>query len=61
MLTGTNPGVMSAKMLGSDKRVAMWQADSQVGLVVLQAPRIPKINHEVPILPPEDSDEKEVG
>ena len=48
-------------MLGSDKRVAMWQADSQVGLVVLQAPPIPKINHEVPILPPEDSDEKEVG
>ena len=29
---------MSPKQLGADKRVAMWQPDSQVGLVALQAP-----------------------
>lgn len=43
---------MSAKQLGADKRVAMWQPDSQVGMVVLVPPPIPKIDHEVPILPP---------
>ena len=52
-IIGTDKGVMSAKQLGADKRVAMWQPDGQVGLVVLQAPPVRKIAHEVPLLPPE--------
>ena len=38
----------------------MWRADSQVGVIVLQPPPIPKITHAVPLLPPLDSDEEEV-
>ena len=60
ILLGTDAGVQSAKQLGADKRVAMWRPDSQVGLVVLKAPPIPKIDHEVPILPPKHSDDEEV-
>jgi len=50
---------MSAKQLGADKRVAMWQPDSQVGLVALQAPQVRKIDHEVPLMPPDHRDEEE--
>lgn len=46
-IIGTDKGVLSAKQLGADKRVAMWQPDSQVGMVILQAPPIPVIEHEV--------------
>jgi len=56
---GTDKGVLSAKQLGADKRVAMWQPDSQVGLVVLQAPQVRTIRHEVPILPPEEPADEE--
>ena len=51
-IVGTDKGTLSAKQLGADKRVAMWQADSQVGLVVLQAPTVVKLDHVVPLLPP---------
>jgi hypothetical protein len=50
VIIGTDKGVMSAKQLGADKRVAMWQPDSQVGLVVLQAPQVRTISHAVPLL-----------
>ena len=50
-ILGTDKGVLSAKQLGADKRVAMWQPDSQVGTVVIQAPPVPKIDHEVPLVP----------
>ena len=50
-ILGTDKGVLSAKQLGADKRVAMWQPDSQVGMVVIQAPPVPKIDHEVPLVP----------
>ena len=53
--------MLSAKQLGADKRISMWQPDSQVGMVVLQAPPIPKLDHEVPWLEPKHSDEEEVG
>jgi hypothetical protein len=61
VIIGTDKGALSAKQLGADKRVAMWQADAQVGLVVLQAPQFRKIlSHKVPILPPiDDEDEDE--
>ena len=59
-ITGTDKGgVMSAKQLGADKRVAMWQPDSQVALVALQAPQVRKIDHEVPLMPPDHKDEEE--
>jgi hypothetical protein len=57
VILGTDKGGMSAKQLGADKRVAMWQPDSQVGLVVLRPPEVRKIKHPVPLLPskhPED-------
>ncbi len=35
---GKDEGVQSAKLLGSDKTVAMWKNDSIAGLIVLQLP-----------------------
>jgi hypothetical protein len=57
---GTDKGVMSAKQLGADKRVAMWQPDSQLGMIVLQPPPVRHIKHEVPLLPPEHPEDLEV-
>lgn len=37
-IRGTDKGTPSAKALGSDKRVSMWRAESQAGIVVLEAP-----------------------
>lgn len=56
---GRDDGVRSARQLGAEKRVAMWQRDSQVGMVVLKAPEVRKMKHHVPLLPPiyEDEDE----
>ena len=45
---GTDKGVLSAKQLGTDKRIAMWQPDAQAGVIVLQRPPVPKIAHQVP-------------
>jgi len=42
--------MQSAKQLGADKRISMWQPDSQVGMVVLAAPPVPKIKHPIPII-----------
>lgn len=51
VILGNDKGVMAAKQLGADKRISMWQPDSQVGMVVLQAPVMPKIDDaEVPII-----------
>jgi hypothetical protein len=58
-ILGVDRGVMSAKQLGADKRVSMWQPDSSVGLVVLQAPEPRQIKHEVPWLPPVHSEDEE--
>ena len=60
LITGRDDAVQSAKRLGADRRISMWQAKSQVGMVVLQAPPVPKILHEVPILPPLKEEEQEV-
>lgn len=38
-LKGSDKGVLSAKALGSDKRVNMFVADTAVGIVVLQSPQ----------------------
>lgn len=38
----------------------MWQPDSQVGMVILQAPPVPKLDHEVEILPPLTREDLEV-
>lgn len=50
VVIGTDKGVISAKQLGADKRVSMWQPDSQVGMVVLAAPPVPKFDHEIPLI-----------
>jgi len=52
-LRGKDDGVQSAKLLGTDRRVAMWRPDSQAGLVVLQPPPVRQIRHHVPLLPDE--------
>jgi hypothetical protein len=36
---GTDKGAMSAKILGSDSELNMWQPELQAGLVVLQVPQ----------------------
>lgn len=38
-IKGSDKGVLSAKALGSDKRVNMFVADAQVGVIVLNAPQ----------------------
>ena len=60
VIHGVDHGVRSAKLLGSEKGLSMWQPASQVGMVVLQAPSVSKIDHAVPLLPPLHSDEEEV-
>jgi len=52
-IVGTDKGTLSAKQLGADKRISMWQPDSHAGMVVLQCPPFPKIDHHVPWLPPQ--------
>ena len=45
VLIGTDKGTASAKALGNDKRVAMFTADTQQGIVVINPPaafQIPK-------------------
>lgn len=37
-IKGSDKGVLSAKALGSDRRVAMFQPESSVGIVVISAP-----------------------
>lgn len=59
VLIGTDKGTMSARQLGADKRVAMWQPDSQVGLVVLQAPAVRPIAYRVPLIPSEHPEDLE--
>lgn len=38
-ITGKDGGAMSAKILGSDKELSMWESESQTGIVVLTAPQ----------------------
>lgn len=38
-ITGKDGGAQSAKILGSDKELSMWEAESQTGVVVLQTPQ----------------------
>jgi hypothetical protein len=58
-LRGRDNGTQSARILGSDRRIAMWQPESQLGLVVLQAPQVRKIDHEVPLIQSEHAEEEE--
>lgn len=37
-IRGIDKGTLSAKALGSEKRVSMWQSDTQRGLVILNSP-----------------------
>ena len=57
VIIGTDRGVMSANVLGSDKRISMWTPATQTGVIILHPPPVPKINHRVEILPPIDDDE----
>ena len=57
VIVGTDKGVQSARQLGADRRISIWQAEREAGLVVLQAPERHKINHPVPLLPPKFLDE----
>lgn len=37
-IRGTDKGTLSAKALGSERRVSMWQSDTQRGLIILNSP-----------------------
>ena len=39
-IRGTDNGTPSAKALGSDKRVSMWQPEVQHGVIVLSPPAV---------------------
>src|ERR1700731_837890 len=39
LLEGKDGGAMSAKILGSESELNMWTPDTQVGLIVLNAPQ----------------------
>jgi hypothetical protein len=39
VLTGKDGGAMSAKILGQDRELNLWQPDSMTGLIVLEAPK----------------------
>ena len=52
VITGRDDAVQSARQLGADRRISMWQSESQTGLIVLQAPLIRPVGHPVPLLPP---------
>jgi len=38
-IAGKDGGAMSAKILGSDRELAMWEPELNQGVIVLQAPR----------------------
>lgn len=40
---GKDQAVNSLKLLGSDRRVGMWQPDSASGVIVIQAVQLPAI------------------
>lgn len=42
VIKGSDKGVMSAKALGSERRVNMFTPDSQTGVIILQAPTAAK-------------------
>ena len=39
-ITGTDKGAMSAKIVGSDRELNLWEPESQTGVVILQKPQI---------------------
>lgn len=51
--TGKDQACNSLKMLGQDKRVAMFTPDSQTGVIVIQAAPIPSFDppSAIPVLP----------
>jgi hypothetical protein len=57
VITGRDDAVQSARQLGADKRITMWQADSQVGLVVIKAPEPPKLERPIRLKEAEFKDE----
>jgi hypothetical protein len=40
-IRGADKGTLSAKTLGSERRVSMWRSDIQSGLVIIKAPPLP--------------------
>jgi hypothetical protein len=52
---GKDGGAMSAKILGSDSELNMWQPDIQAGLVVLTAPQW-AIDRKAELLAPDEDD-----
>jgi hypothetical protein len=52
-ISGKDGGAMSAKILGSDKELAMWEPESQTGIVVLSAPQY-AIDHKEELLKSEE-------
>jgi hypothetical protein len=53
----SDKGVQAAKQLGADKRVSMWRPDGQIGMVVIKAPEVPKIDHPIKLVEAKFKDE----
>jgi hypothetical protein len=53
IVKGKDGGAMSAKILGSDNDLNMWQPEFQQGLIILQAPQWAILNKEKLLADPE--------
>lgn len=54
VIRGKDAGVLSAKALGSDRRVNMFQGDQQLGIIVLSQPGLTTIKSDALMIQPSD-------
>ena len=59
----SDKGVTAAKQLGADRRVSMWQTKSRMGMgmVVIKAPEVPRVNHPIKLVEVEEQYRDEDG
>lgn len=55
VIRGKDSGVNSCKLLGSDKRISMFAADTQIGVIVLNQPGVATLKAEAILQAPSDS------
>jgi hypothetical protein len=57
IVKGKDGGAMSAKILGSDTELNLWQPEFQQGLIILQAPQY-ALDHKAEMLAAADAEEQ---
>jgi hypothetical protein len=60
IVKGKDGGAMSAKILGSDTELNLWQPEFQQGLIILQAPQY-ALDHKAEMLAAADAEEQTYG